>query len=118
MIQKDKCETAVRLIIEYELDASPQKVWRAISIPELRANWLPEQDLSRSEPVEMIPEKQASYRMRETEPPFLESLVTLQIAANDNGGTSLTIIHELDDARLLLKPQAANTNMQSVMRAA
>ncbi len=118
MIQKDNSETAVRLIIEFELDASPQKVWRAISIPELRANWLPEQDLSRSEPVVIIPEKQASYRMRETEPPFLESLVTFQIAANDNGGTSLTIIHELDDARLHVKPRAANTNMQFVMRAA
>lgn len=118
MTEKDNTEAAVRLVFEYEFDASPQKVWRAISIPELRANWLPEQDLSRSEPVALIPEKQASYRMREAEPPFLESVVTFQIAANDNGGTSLTIIHELDDARLHLKPQAANTNMQSVMRVA
>ena len=118
MIQKDKCETAVRLIIEYELNASPQKVWRAISIPELRADWLPDAGLSETEPSAIIPQQQASYRMRETEPPYLESVVTFQIAANDNGGTSLTIIHELDDARLHLKPQAANTNLQSVMRAA
>lgn len=118
MTEKDNTEDSVRLVFEYEFDASPQKVWRAISIPELRANWLPEQDLSRSEPVTIIPEKQASYRMQEIEPPFLESLVTFQIAANDNGGTSLTIIHELDDTRLHLKPQAANTNIQSVMRAA
>lgn len=118
MTEKDNTEAAVRLVFEYEFDANPQKVWRAISIPELRANWLPEQDLSRSEPVALIPEKQVSYRMREAEPPFLESLVTFQIAANDNGGTSLTIIHELDDARLHLQPQAANTNLQSVMRAA
>lgn len=118
MTEKDNTEADVRLVFEYEFDASPQKVWRAISIPELQAHWLPEQDLSRSEPVALIPEKQASYRMREAEPPFLESVVTFQIAANDNGGTSLTIIHELDDARLHLKPQAANINLQSVMRAA
>ena len=118
MTEKDNTEAAVRLVFEYEFDASPQKVWRAISIPELRANWLPEQDLSHSEPIAVVPEQSASYRLREAEPPFLESLVTFQIAANDNGGTSLTIIHELDDTRLNLKPQAANTNMQSIMRAA
>ena len=118
MTQEDNTEKAVRLVFEYEFEASPQKVWRAISIPELRASWLPEQDLSQSEPLIMIPERQASYRMRETEPPFIESVVTFQIAANDNGGTSLTIIHEIDDKGLSLKPQAANTNMQSVMRAA
>jgi uncharacterized protein YndB with AHSA1/START domain len=62
MTEKDNTEAAVRLVFEYEFDASPQKVWRAISIPELRARWMPEQDLSRSEPVALIPEKQASYR--------------------------------------------------------
>ncbi|MBX8783325.1 SRPBCC domain-containing protein [Pseudochrobactrum sp. AO18b] len=118
MTQEEHTENAVRLVFEYDLDASPQKVWRAISIPELRANWLPDAGLSETEPSAIIPQQQASYRMRETEPPYLESVVTFQIAANDNGGTSLTIIHELDDARLRLKPQAANTNMQSVMRAA
>ncbi len=118
MTEENHTENAVRLVFEYDLDASPQKIWRAISIPELRANWLPEQDLSQSEPLTMIQGEQASYRMRETEPPFLESVVTFQIAANDNGGTSLTIIHELDASRLRLKPRAANTNMQSVMRVA
>ncbi|WP_440495982.1 SRPBCC family protein, partial [Serratia sarumanii] len=30
-----------RLILEYSLDAPPEKVWRALSIPELREQWLP-----------------------------------------------------------------------------
>ena len=34
------------LVVEYEIDAPPEMVWRAISIPELREKWLPEKDLA------------------------------------------------------------------------
>ncbi|MBF4190164.1 SRPBCC domain-containing protein, partial [Serratia ureilytica] len=30
-----------RLVLEYSLDAPPEKVWRALSEPELREQWLP-----------------------------------------------------------------------------
>ena len=33
---------------EYDLDAPPEKVWRAISIAEFRENWLPKAPLKRS----------------------------------------------------------------------
>lgn len=118
MTQEESRKPAVRLVFEYELDASPEKVWRAISIPELRANWLPEQDLACSEPAGLIPEQEAVYRLRETTPPFLESTVTFQIAANDDGGTSLKIIHELEDAQFSRKTTAANSNSPVLMRAA
>ena len=43
---------ADRIVQDYDLDAPPQKVWRAISIPELRAHWLPAADLAAAvEPV-------------------------------------------------------------------
>lgn len=118
MTQEGNTKTTVKLVFEYELHANLQKVWRAVSIPELRANWLPEADLSEAEPVTLVPESHVSYRMRDTQPPFLESLVTFQLAQTENGSTSLTIIHEFDDRSLRLKPQAANSNLRSVMRAA
>ena len=34
-------DPARSLVLDYEIDAPPQKVWRAISIPELREHWLP-----------------------------------------------------------------------------
>ncbi|WP_454005883.1 SRPBCC family protein [Alcaligenes sp. Marseille-Q7550] len=82
------------LVLEYELDAPPQKVWRAISIPEYREAWLPGQALAQAEPVSSEAPEQIRYRLRDPAPPFLESQVTFQIRPNDSGGTTLTIIHE------------------------
>ncbi|NDL63005.1 SRPBCC family protein [Acerihabitans arboris] len=92
---------ANELLFEYVLDASPEKVWRALSIPALREKWLPDVACAQSEPISSTPEAEICYRMRDDEePPFLESRVTLQIRPNDMGGTILTIIHRLPDARL------------------
>ncbi|MDR0253762.1 MAG: polyketide cyclase [Brucellaceae bacterium] len=118
MTDHENKESAVRLVFEYELEASPQKVWRAISLPELRANWLPDAGQSEADPSATIAEQQVTYRMRETTPPFLESVVTFQLAANDNGGTHLKIIHELADAKAKRTIEPANGNHPLLMRAA
>ena len=102
------------LLLEYRLDAPPEKVWRAIGIPELREQWLPSQLLADAEPVVSMPGEEIRYRMRDDEPPFLESTVTLQIRPDADGGSRLRIIHVLDDARLT----AANDSGQLLMRAA
>lgn len=99
----------------YELDAPPQKVWRAISQPQFRESWLPGKDLADPEAESVTPGEEIRYRMRENAPPFLESTVTFRIAANAVGGTSLRIVHRLTDAR---RTQAANSNGMPVMRAA
>jgi len=39
------------VVLEFELDAPPDKVWRAISIAEFRERWLPAGDLADDEPV-------------------------------------------------------------------
>lgn len=107
------------LEFEYEFDEPPQKVWRAVSTPELRENWLPKEALADPEAISMTPGEEVRYRLRDDSPPFLESTVTFRIAPNANGGTSLRIIHELDDARLRrAEKAAANSNGFSVMRAA
>lgn len=88
------------LLFQYDLDAPPEKVWRAISIPALREKWLPDIDFAQPEPLFSTRNAEIRYRMRDKKPPFLESLVTLKIRPDNNGGTILTIIHRLDDARL------------------
>ena len=107
------------LVLEYELDAPPEKVWRAVSIAAFRERWLPKGDLVDAEPVSSAPGKEIRYRMRDSEPPFLESLVTFQVDPSVDGGTTLRIIHRLVDARLARQPpRAANGNRPPLMRAA
>ncbi|AOE98922.1 polyketide cyclase [Serratia surfactantfaciens] len=98
-----------RLVLEYSLDAPPEKVWRALSIPELREQWLPTGDLAQAEPLAATPGEAVSYRLRDDQPPFLESVVTLQIVPNADCGSVLRITHQ---------PDAANDGPTTVMRAA
>jgi uncharacterized protein YndB with AHSA1/START domain len=77
------------LVFEYELDAPPEKVWRAISIPAFRDKWLPQEALVGAEPVSSVPGKEVRYGMREDEAPFLESVVTFQVEPNGEGRTRL-----------------------------
>jgi uncharacterized protein YndB with AHSA1/START domain len=107
------------LVFEYELDAPPEKVWRAVSNPAFREKWLPKQELAEAEPVSTAQGEEVSYRMRDDEPPFLESIVTFQIRRDPNGGTILRIVHGLADTRLTPRmPPAANNNAPWLMRAA
>jgi uncharacterized protein YndB with AHSA1/START domain len=110
-------ETAIEL--EYEIDEPPHKVWRAISVPEFRETWLPKEALAEPEACSLVPGHEVRYRMRESAPPFLESVVTFRIAPNATGGTSLRIIHELADVEFdRVTGSAANTNSLSFMLAA
>ncbi|HHK8232643.1 MULTISPECIES: SRPBCC domain-containing protein [Serratia] len=98
-----------RLVLEYALEAPPEKVWRALSIPELREQWLPPGDLAQAEPLATTPGEAVSYRLRDDQPPFLESVVTLQIVPDAGGGSLLRVIHRLD---------AVNDGPTMMMRAA
>ncbi len=112
-------EQTDHLVLDYDLDAPPEKVWRALSIAELREKWLPKAALADAEPVGSVSGEEVRYRMRDNEPPFLESVVTFQLSPNADGGTHLRIIHGLADARLQLRPpRAANSNGRCLMRAA
>ncbi len=107
------------IALEYELNEPPQKVWRAISIPEFRESWLPKEALADPEATSVTPGEEVRYRMRDNTPPFLESTVTFRIAPNATGGTSLRIIHELTDTRSDRMTRAAeNSNSPPLMLAA
>jgi uncharacterized protein YndB with AHSA1/START domain len=103
-------EPAKSLVLEYDIDAPPQKVWHAISIPAFRDRWLPKEALADPEATSVTPGREVRYTMRDSTPPFLESTVTLRITPNATGGTSLRIVHELTDVRFDRMPRAAANN--------
>lgn len=113
MSEQDSEDNGTSLVFEYRLDAPPEKVWRAISIPQLREQWLPAPALAQAEAVATRPGEEVQYRLRDDEPPFLESLVTLKIRPAARGGTVLRIVHQVNDPRL-----AANDGSYRVLCAA
>ena len=95
MTDDQKDETAAVIAFECDLDEPPEKVWRAISIPEFRKNWLPDEVLADPQPVSVCSDE-IRYRMRDEISPFVASVVALRVLPNGNGGTTLRIIHELE----------------------
>ncbi|KRB55310.1 hypothetical protein ASE04_06300 [Rhizobium sp. Root708] len=104
---------------KYELDAPPERVWRAISIAEFRERWLPGKALVDPQSLSETPGKEIRYKLRDDTPPHLESIVTFTIAPNGLGGTSLRIVHELSGATFeRLAKTVANGNSPNLMLAA
>jgi uncharacterized protein YndB with AHSA1/START domain len=106
------------LVLEYDFDEPPEKVWRAVSVPELREKWLPQELLADGEPISSLPGTEIRYRMRDDEAPFLGSIVTFEVSPRSGGGTRLTIVHRLANARLDRRPPAAANRNRTLMRAA
>ncbi|QRM42804.1 SRPBCC domain-containing protein [Rhizobium sp. BG4] len=105
--------------LEFDLGDPPQKVWRAVTIPELRERWLPKESLADPDAISVTPGEQVRYRLRDDTPPFFESIVTFTLTPNADGGTCLRIVHELTDARLDEMTRApANSNSPLLMLAA
>ncbi|MBD8064328.1 hypothetical protein IC608_02405 [Devosia sp. PTR5] len=97
------------LVFETALEASPEKVWRALSIPEYRDRWLqPTRDVT----LDLVTAEVNSlltFRWSERAPGQGDgievSLVTFELAPDENGGTRFRLTH----APLSI-PAAANGN--------
>ncbi len=68
------------LVMEYELDAPPEKVWRAVTIPALRERWLPDCDLAGAEPDRRSPARKCAIACATPGRRFAKSRVTFHIA--------------------------------------
>ena len=110
-----KPRAEAEIALEYELDAAPEKVWRAIAIAAFRERWLPEADLAEPEPIASVPGVEVRYRMREEDAPFPESTVTFRIEPAPRGGTLFRIIHRIEGAALR---NGANDNLRPMGLAA
>ncbi|MGH7023605.1 MAG: SRPBCC family protein [Caulobacteraceae bacterium] len=74
---------------ECDLDAPPEKVWRALAEPHLRAAWLGEG--AACEAIEIDPEnRRLTLLWSLDEPP---SMVTFVVCDGTAGGAGLKIIH-------------------------
>jgi uncharacterized protein YndB with AHSA1/START domain len=104
----------IEIALEYELDAPPEKVWRAIAVAAFRERWLPQANLAEPEPIVSIPGVEVEYRMREEGALFLGSTVTFRIEPGTQGGTLFRIIHRIEDVR----GSGANDNLRPVSLAA
>jgi uncharacterized protein YndB with AHSA1/START domain len=111
----EECEEETEIMLEVELDAAPEKVWRAIAVPAFRERWLPQADLAEPEPIASVPGVEVKYRMREEGAPFPEGTVTFRIEPGVEGGALLRIIHRIEgDANR----RSANDNLRPVSLAA
>ena len=109
----DIANEETKIALEVELDAKPEKVWRAI--PAFRDRWLPQADLAEPEPIGSIPGVEVRYRMRDEGAPLPESTVTFRIEPGSRGGTLFRIIHRIEgDARRT----GANDNLRPLSLAA
>jgi hypothetical protein len=111
---REEAEEEAEIALEVELDAAPEKVWRAIAIPAFRERWLPRADLAEPEPISSIPGVEIRYRMREEGAPFKDSTVTFRIGPGPQGGTVFRIIHRIEGAR----QSGANDNLRPLSLAA
>jgi uncharacterized protein YndB with AHSA1/START domain len=108
---------AERVTVECALDAAPEKVWRALSIPAYRDAWLlPDGDAERftAEVVEAVPPHRLRLSWREGD--AAGELVTFTLEATPEGGTWLRLVHDRVAAPLRV-PIPANTNT-AMLRAA
>ena len=78
------------LVFEADLDAPPEKVWRALATPELRDAWLGEPEAGPAEILRADPGARLDLTWPTREG---DSLVSFEIEDGEGGGTRLTIVH-------------------------
>lgn len=96
---KDERRPPTSVVTECDLPNSPENVWRALTVPELLAQWLP--DVLKSEILAAEPHRLLRYRWpadehdRDEKGQPLESFVTFELTRTLSGGTHLRIVHRL-----------------------
>lgn len=102
------------LVFECALDAPPEKVWRALTIPQYLERWLkPAQQIDLAV-VTAEENRSLTYRWREAGQGAIvgmeDSLVTFELTPTSDGGTWFRLTHTPQSV-----PVAANSNMAGAM---
>ncbi|MCV3240539.1 SRPBCC family protein [Mesorhizobium sp. ZC-5] len=132
-------ETEETIAFECDLPQAPEKVWRALTVPELVAAWLMPNDLVPEqgarftlngppeeggdvacEVLDIEPERLIRYSWRDEEARRLDldSTVTFELARSAVGGTHLRIVHsglQRAGSRVSTVMSAANANQPRMM---
>ncbi len=106
------------LVMDFELEARPEKVWRAISIPAYREAWLPGRSLADDEATVVAPGRKIQYTLRDSDPPFLDSVVTFEVHPHGEDGARLRIVHALPRTTSRRATMAVNDNRSPTRLAA
>lgn len=108
---------AQRVVVDCELDAPPEKVWRALTVPELVAEWLEVAPVEEGQErgyaiVEATPFSRLRYAWHDAASDRPGSLVTFELWPQGDGRTRFRLTHGA-------LPAAANANGRAtIMRAA
>lgn len=98
------------LVFECALDAPPEKVWRALTIPEYLERWLKPSEAIDLSVVTAEENKSLTYRWRESGQGAIvgaeDSLVTFELTPTVDGGTWFKLTHAP-----MAMPVAANSNV-------
>jgi len=109
------------IVVDCQLDAPPEKVWRALTVPDLLDAWLATGELGAHVDrrlLEAEPNRLIRYGWREDRAGNgdLDSVVTFHLSETDAGGTRLRIVH--GDFAITMMAANANTPSASLRRAA
>ena len=87
------------VVTECDLPDTPDKVWKALTVPELLAAWLPDAldgEILAAEPYRMLRYRwPAKEDERDDAGRTLESVVTFELTGTPQGGTRLRVVHRL-----------------------
>lgn len=101
-MKKAKPDSSDSLVFECDLEEPPEKVWRALTEPELLQAWLQEMGPARTdyEILTAEPHRTLRYRWRDRESGAgdsgdreVHSVVTVELAPGEAGGTHLRLTH-------------------------
>mgnify|MGYP003664271046 CR=1 FL=1 len=102
------------LVFECSLDAPPEKVWRALSIPEYLERWLKPGDDVELAVMAAQENKSLTYHWREAGQGAVgdteDSVVTFELTPTEDGGTWFKLTHAP-----MVVPVAANSNAADAM---
>ena len=98
------------LVFECALDAPPEKVWRALTVPEYLERWLDRPANTEIDRVASDENRSLTYRWREAGQGAVvgmeDSLVTFELTPTNDGGTWFRLTHAP-----MAVPVAANSNL-------
>jgi uncharacterized protein YndB with AHSA1/START domain len=81
------------VIVECELPDPPEKVWRALTEPDLVAEWLTADEPAPIEREVVLEEPPRLLRLAWRDGRDVESLVTFELQRTEAGGTNLRVVH-------------------------
>jgi uncharacterized protein YndB with AHSA1/START domain len=107
-------DAETELVFETVLDAPPEKIWRALTIPEYRDRWLQPPDGVSLNLVTLNAHSLLTYSWQERrdddESGTEQSFVTIELTPYENGTTGFRLTHAP-----VLVPAAANSNEATAM---